>query len=60
MAGFPLVCGCAGRAKAAAAALAAKITATSAARSLGRYLTAATFIGLGVYAAMAARRCSTT
>jgi threonine/homoserine/homoserine lactone efflux protein len=44
----------------AAAALAAKITATSAARSLGRYLTAATFIGLGVYAAMAARRCSTT
>jgi threonine/homoserine/homoserine lactone efflux protein len=40
----------------AAAALAPKFTPSSASRSVGRYLTAATFIGLGVYAAMAGRR----
>src|SRR5271168_2308655 len=40
----------------AAAALAPKFTATPASRSVGRYVTAATFIGLGVYAALAGRR----
>jgi threonine/homoserine/homoserine lactone efflux protein len=40
----------------AAAALAPKITATSSSRAVGRYATAATFIGLGVYAAMSGRR----
>lgn len=40
----------------AAAALAPKFTATSASRSVGRYVTAATFIGLGLYAAIAGRR----
>jgi len=40
----------------AAAALAPKVTATAASRAVGRYVTAATFIGLGVYAAMAGRR----
>ena len=44
----------------AAAALAPKFTATSVSRSVGRYLTASTFIGLGVYAAMAGRRASHT
>jgi threonine/homoserine/homoserine lactone efflux protein len=40
----------------AAAALAPKFTATSSSRAVARYVTAATFIGLGVYAAMAGRR----
>jgi len=40
----------------AAAALATKLTDRSATRTVGRYVTAATFIGLGVYAAMAGRR----
>jgi threonine/homoserine/homoserine lactone efflux protein len=44
----------------AAAALAPRFTATSASRSVGRYVTAATFIGLGVYAAMAGRRATHT
>jgi threonine/homoserine/homoserine lactone efflux protein len=44
----------------AAAALAPKLTATSASRSVGRYLTAATFIGLGVHAALAGRRATHT
>jgi threonine/homoserine/homoserine lactone efflux protein len=44
----------------ASAALAPRITATSASRSVGRYLTAATFIGLGVYAALAGRRAAHT
>jgi threonine/homoserine/homoserine lactone efflux protein len=44
----------------AAAALAPRFSATSASRSVGRYVTAATFIGLGVYAAMAGRRASHT
>jgi threonine/homoserine/homoserine lactone efflux protein len=40
----------------AAAALALAFAETSAARFVGRYVTAAAFIGLGVYAAMAGRR----
>jgi threonine/homoserine/homoserine lactone efflux protein len=40
----------------AAAALAPKFTAASSSRAVGRYVTAATFIGLGVYAAMSGRR----
>jgi threonine/homoserine/homoserine lactone efflux protein len=44
----------------AAASLAPKFAASSASRSAGRYVTAATFIGLGVYAAMAGRRATHT
>jgi threonine/homoserine/homoserine lactone efflux protein len=40
----------------AAAALAPKFTADSSSRDVGRYVTAATFIGLGVYAALSGRR----
>jgi len=40
----------------AAAALATKLADRSATRTVGRYVTAATFIGLGVYAATAGRR----
>jgi len=40
----------------AAAALAPALAETSASRFVGRYITAATFIGLGVYAAMTGRR----
>jgi len=40
----------------AAAALAPALADTSASRFVGRYITAATFIGLGVYAAMTGRR----
>jgi threonine/homoserine/homoserine lactone efflux protein len=40
----------------AAAALAPTFAETSASRSVGRYVTAAAFIGLGLYAAMAGRR----
>jgi len=40
----------------AAAALAPALAETSASRFVGRYVTAATFIGLGLYAAMTGRR----
>jgi threonine/homoserine/homoserine lactone efflux protein len=40
----------------AAAALAPKFTADSSSRDVGRYVTAATLIGLGVYAALSGRR----
>jgi threonine/homoserine/homoserine lactone efflux protein len=40
----------------AAAALGPTFAQTSASRSVGRYVTAAAFFGLGLYAAMAGRR----
>jgi threonine/homoserine/homoserine lactone efflux protein len=44
----------------AAAALAPRLAVTPVSRSVGRYVSAATFIGLGVYAAMAGRRATHT